>query len=58
LLLQCGGAMERSICPECGAAIGGMGHVLDTTNRRAVEFEHLGREAGADRSPWAWGQIE
>jgi hypothetical protein len=50
--------MERSNCPECGAPIGGTGHVLDTTNRRAVEFEHLGREAGADRSPWAWGQIE
>ncbi|KAJ7651473.1 hypothetical protein DFH06DRAFT_1207067 [Mycena polygramma] len=55
VITECGGAMQRSSCPECGAAIGGMSHALDATNRPAVEFENMAREAGALRSPWAWG---
>jgi hypothetical protein len=32
---NCGGAMERSICPECGASIGGEQHRLEDTNTHA-----------------------
>ncbi|KAJ2916298.1 hypothetical protein MD484_g4129, partial [Candolleomyces efflorescens] len=52
---ECGGAMETSRCPECGEVIGGQDHNLNATNTRAEEFEQLGREQGAQRSPWAWG---
>ncbi|XP_059484951.1 NFX1-type zinc finger-containing protein 1-like [Neocloeon triangulifer] len=38
---ECGGAMERSKCPECGSTIGGGNHALDAGNR------HFG---GMDRS--------
>ncbi|KAL7565937.1 hypothetical protein ACA910_008397 [Epithemia clementina (nom. ined.)] len=31
---ECGGAMQRSQCIECGAEVGGEGHRLDATNRR------------------------
>ncbi|KAK7005664.1 hypothetical protein R3P38DRAFT_3038842 [Favolaschia claudopus] len=54
---ECGGAMERSRCPECGASIGGMDHALDTTNQRALNLENMAREVGADRSPWDWAQF-
>jgi hypothetical protein len=30
---ECGGAMESSICPECGAPVGGASHALHPTNR-------------------------
>lgn len=32
---ECGGAMQRSRCPECGAAIGGAGHNLTAGNAAA-----------------------
>jgi hypothetical protein len=31
---ECGGAMERSICPECREVVGGTGHSLDSSNRQ------------------------
>jgi hypothetical protein len=34
---ECGGAMQRGRCAECGAAIGGEGHRLESTNRRVDE---------------------
>ncbi|KAK2464284.1 hypothetical protein APHAL10511_003741 [Amanita phalloides] len=56
VITECGGAMEASRCPECGERIGGQGHTLDASNRRAEEFESLAHQAGSQRSPWAWGQ--
>ncbi|KAF8656766.1 hypothetical protein AX16_002444 [Volvariella volvacea WC 439] len=53
---ECGGAMQTSRCPECGATVGGSSHRLTQGNRRAEEFETLLRQAGAQRSPWAWAQ--
>jgi hypothetical protein len=47
--------MERSQCPECGAPVGGGGHQLDTSNRRGLEMEEIGRNAGLPPSPWHWG---
>ncbi|GAB4814480.1 hypothetical protein N2152v2_001526 [Parachlorella kessleri] len=35
---NCGGPMESSQCPECGAAIGGANHRLNPGNRAATEF--------------------
>ena len=32
---ECGGAMEESKCPECGAAIGGSNHRILSTNSRS-----------------------
>jgi hypothetical protein len=47
--------MQRSRCPECGATIGGDSHTLQAGNTRAEELEKELRNAGAGRSPWAWG---
>jgi len=35
---ECGGAMETSSCPECGATIGGRNHSLTEGNRPALDF--------------------
>ncbi|KAH9251102.1 hypothetical protein BASA81_011001 [Batrachochytrium salamandrivorans] len=35
LIGNCGGAMERSSCPDCGAVIGGANHALADGNTRA-----------------------
>jgi len=35
---ECGGAMQESRCPECGARIGGSGHRLQAGNRPAQVF--------------------
>ncbi|KIJ49701.1 hypothetical protein M422DRAFT_66154 [Sphaerobolus stellatus SS14] len=53
---ECGGAMERAVCPECGASIGGTNHDLDQTNQHATELERIAREQGARESPWAWAR--
>ncbi|TFK44429.1 hypothetical protein BDQ12DRAFT_672980 [Crucibulum laeve] len=55
VIANCGGAAERSNCPECGATIGGSDHNLDAQNTRAMEFENIAREQGTGRSPWSWG---
>ncbi|GIL57510.1 hypothetical protein Vafri_12729, partial [Volvox africanus] len=34
---NCGGAMERALCPECGQEIGGINHALQTGNARATD---------------------
>ncbi|KAJ6587167.1 hypothetical protein DFH09DRAFT_248112 [Mycena vulgaris] len=54
---ECGGATERSRCPECGAPVGGENHTLDATNGRALEFESIAREAGTEASPWPWARF-
>ncbi|KAJ8489534.1 hypothetical protein ONZ51_g2873 [Trametes cubensis] len=53
---DCGGAVQTSFCPECGAAIGGSGHTLIASNRRADELEDILRREGAGENPWAWGR--
>lgn len=35
---ECGGAMQATRCPECGATVGGGGHVLAAGNRQASAF--------------------
>ncbi|NWY07918.1 ZNFX1 protein, partial [Nothoprocta ornata] len=44
---ECGGAMERGVCPECSAAIGGTNHTLDSTNSLASEMD------GATHAAWS-----
>lgn len=41
VITECGGAMQRAICPErgCGAPIGGEQHHLDTSNAVATEMD-------------------
>ncbi len=36
---ECGQAMQRSQCPECGAVVGGRGHALESDNTRAEDLE-------------------
>ncbi|XP_054753251.2 NFX1-type zinc finger-containing protein 1-like [Lytechinus pictus] len=48
---ECGGAMEESKCPECGAKIGGRSHRLTAENRVATEMD------GANRPAWPFGNI-
>ncbi|KAG7096529.1 hypothetical protein E1B28_003958 [Marasmius oreades] len=54
VIADCGGAMDASNCPECGAVIGGSNHTLVSSNTRALEFEEIARGQGAEASPWAW----
>uniref|UniRef100_A0A8C8S3M7 Zinc finger NFX1-type containing 1 n=1 Tax=Pelusios castaneus TaxID=367368 RepID=A0A8C8S3M7_9SAUR len=44
---DCGGAMERSKCPECKAVIGGANHMLEHSNRLASEMD------GAAHAAWS-----
>ncbi|XP_074461788.1 NFX1-type zinc finger-containing protein 1 isoform X2 [Larus michahellis] len=44
---ECGGAMERSRCPECHEVIGGTNHALDSTNSLAPEMD------GATHPAWS-----
>ena len=54
IAIKCGGAMERSRCPECGSVIGGSNHSLDASNARSDEFDRLSRmNANIGESPWA-----
>ncbi|EPQ31850.1 uncharacterized protein PFL1_00049 [Pseudozyma flocculosa PF-1] len=53
---DCGGAMQVSACPECGARIGGSGHRLLGGNIVDSEMEDLAREQGTAPSPWNWAQ--
>ena len=47
--------MEHAICPECGVAIGGTNHQLNSTNSRAQEYVELERQIGLEQNPWPWG---
>jgi hypothetical protein len=42
---ECGGAMERSKCPDCGAVVGGANHALDASN------SHVGVD-GSRHAAW------
>ncbi len=42
--------MQRSECPECGAAVGGYAHTLESGNRRAVDIEE--EFEGIEHSRW------
>lgn len=44
--------MERSVCPECGAGIGGSSHRIADDNSRAHEMEQLAMAHGAPATPW------
>ncbi|NXI98154.1 ZNFX1 protein, partial [Psophia crepitans] len=44
---ECGGAMERSKCPECHEVIGGTNHTLDSSNSLAPEMD------GATHAAWS-----
>jgi Fe2+ or Zn2+ uptake regulation protein len=62
VITECGGAMERSRCPECGSPIGGQSHHLDSTNTRAARYDELARQANPHimGTPWAnphWGLV-
>jgi len=45
VITECGGAMERSRCPECGGVIGGSNHNLDASNTRSEEFDRLHQQS-------------
>jgi len=55
VITECGGAMERSRCPECGGVIGGSAHSLDASNTRSEEFDRLAQRLNPSiaQSPWA-----
>jgi len=48
--------MQVARCPECNAEIGGMGHRLNSSNTRAMDFEEIAREGGGLDPHWDWGQ--
>jgi len=38
---ECGGAMQASKCPECGAVVGGGGHQLAANNSVAQDYARM-----------------
>lgn len=38
-IADCGGAMVRSKCPDCGSVIGGENHSLERSNALATEMD-------------------
>ncbi|KAG8871650.1 hypothetical protein FRB98_000618 [Tulasnella sp. 332] len=46
VITECGGAMQGSRCPECGATIGGGSHTPEDSNIAATEFEAPTLEQG------------
>lgn len=54
---DCGGAMQTSDCPECGAKIGGGSHRLLDSNTNDLEMDRLAVETGARRD-YPWGMRE
>lgn len=55
VITECGGAMERSVCPECGSPIGGQSHRLDSTNTRAAQYDALAMQANPGIAGTPWG---
>lgn len=51
-ITECGGAMERSVCPDCKAVIGGASHSLDPSNALASEMD------GAIEPAWPTNLME
>ncbi|KAM5246213.1 NFX1-type zinc finger-containing protein 1 [Ctenodactylus gundi] len=47
VITECGGAMERSTCPDCQEAIGGEQHTLERSNQLASEMD------GAQYPAWS-----
>ncbi|XP_052040295.1 NFX1-type zinc finger-containing protein 1 [Apodemus sylvaticus] len=47
VITECGGAMQRSICPECKEVIGGENHTLERSNQLAPEMD------GAQHPAWS-----
>jgi len=45
VITECGGAMQASVCPECGADIGGGNHRLRGDNARATDLEDMAEDA-------------
>ena len=47
---ECGGAMEKAKCPECGSVIGGQHHQLDSDNAHAPEMDDSSYPAWSERA--------
>ncbi|XP_077298367.1 NFX1-type zinc finger-containing protein 1-like [Arctopsyche grandis] len=47
-ITECGGAMQKSLCPECGSGIGGTNHALLSTNSLAAEMDNATHAAYSD----------
>ena len=47
---ECGGAMQTSRCPECGAVIGGRSHRLEEGNELAPEMDGAQYPAWSERA--------
>jgi hypothetical protein len=47
VITECGGAMQRSTCPECQEVIGGENHTLERSNHLASEMD------GAQHPAWS-----
>ncbi|KAH9923478.1 uncharacterized protein BXZ73DRAFT_50943 [Epithele typhae] len=58
VITECGGAQERSRCPECAAPIGGGNHQIDNSNTRAKEFEAAARRIGVRAGVYSWNRDE
>ena len=49
IITECGGATQASMCPECGAPIGGTQHRLQAGNRESAAIRALAAQVAGQR---------
>ena len=49
IITECGGATQASVCPECGAPIGGAQHRLQAGNRESAALRALAAQVAGQR---------
>ncbi len=49
IITECGGATQASMCPECGAPIGGTQHRLQAGNRESAALRALAAQVAGQR---------
>ena len=49
IITECGGATQASMCPECGAPIGGTQHTLQAGNRESAALRALAAQVAGQR---------
>ncbi|KAL0048285.1 hypothetical protein WJX82_000134 [Trebouxia sp. C0006] len=49
IIIECGGATQASMCPECGAPIGGTQHRLQAGNRESAALRALAAQVAGQR---------
>ena len=59
VITECGGAMQKSMCPDCGSVIGGENHTLVEDNQVASEMDSARYPAWSEQANLAnYGNLD